>query len=200
MRESSDSQTSLSLLNRLRHAPTDEAAWGEFVQRYGPRILGWCRRWRLQEADASDVTQAVLMKMVGNIDRFDAERGRFRAWLKTIAHHAWYDLVTSRGHKLKKGGDTLSEQLESEEARDDLATQLEAAWDHELLQIASARVRLRVKPATWSAFEQTAVLRRSGQDVADELSLSVASVYKARSNVTKMLEEEVAKLEEPGSA
>lgn len=35
--------TSATLLGRLRRAPADAAAWREFVDRYGPQILGWCQ-------------------------------------------------------------------------------------------------------------------------------------------------------------
>ena len=52
MDSSSDSRTSPTLLAWLQRAPTDQAAWGEFVERYGTRIYGWCRQWKLQEADA----------------------------------------------------------------------------------------------------------------------------------------------------
>jgi hypothetical protein len=38
------STTDVTLLGRLRDDPTDQAAWGDFVARYGPQILRWCRR------------------------------------------------------------------------------------------------------------------------------------------------------------
>ena len=45
-------KTSPTLLGRLRRDPKDQAAWSEFVARYGPRIRRWCHGWGLQEADA----------------------------------------------------------------------------------------------------------------------------------------------------
>ena len=83
-------KTSLTLLDRLRRDPKDQAAWSEFVARYGPRILRWCRGWGLQESDAQDVTQDVLLKLNGLMARFVYDpSGSFRGWLKTLAHHAW---------------------------------------------------------------------------------------------------------------
>ena len=35
-------KTSLTLLGRLRRDPKDQAAWSDFIARYGPRILRWC--------------------------------------------------------------------------------------------------------------------------------------------------------------
>ena len=59
----SESRTSSTLLGRLRRDPTDQDAWGEFVNRYGPQIYGWCRKRGLQDADAQDVAQTVLVKL-----------------------------------------------------------------------------------------------------------------------------------------
>ena len=41
----------------------DAAAWGEFVRRYGGLIYRWCRQRRLQDADAQDVTQTILLRV-----------------------------------------------------------------------------------------------------------------------------------------
>jgi hypothetical protein len=38
--------TRVTLLARLRQDPTDQAAWGEFVERYGRHIYRWCREWK----------------------------------------------------------------------------------------------------------------------------------------------------------
>jgi RNA polymerase sigma factor (sigma-70 family) len=188
--------TSLSLLKKLKVQPTDEHAWREFIERYGAKILGWCRSWGLQDADAADVTQTVLLRLARNIQRYDEHRGSFRAWLKTVSHHAWYDLIKTRGHQVIKGGEAMERRLNSEHARDDLTRQLESAWDEELLELASDRVRLRVHPNTWKAFELVAMESVPGQEAADRLGLRISSVYRARSVVLKMLREEAQSLEQ----
>src|SRR4051794_25181714 len=68
--ETIDPATSASLLIRLQQAPADQDAWLEFLRRYGPRIHNWCRRWGLQEADAQDVTQNVLLKLTRAMQAF----------------------------------------------------------------------------------------------------------------------------------
>ncbi len=47
--ESAD-PTSATLLDRVGLGPGDHVAWARFVDLYGSRIRGWCRRWGLQEA------------------------------------------------------------------------------------------------------------------------------------------------------
>ena len=87
MRDAPDLRTSASLLGRLRHQPTDQEAWSEFVDRYGEKIYGWCRRWHLQDADAKDVTQAVLASLCIKMRTFSYDPGlSFRGWLRTLTH------------------------------------------------------------------------------------------------------------------
>jgi DNA-directed RNA polymerase specialized sigma24 family protein len=66
-----------------------------------------------------------------------------------------------------------------------------------MLEEAEALVRQRVEPHTWEAFRLTAVEGLSGADAATRLGLNVATVFKAKSKVQKMLQEEIARLEEP---
>jgi RNA polymerase sigma-70 factor (ECF subfamily) len=76
-------RTSVTLLGRLKQCPHDEAAWTLFVKRYGPVILGWARKWKLQKADAEEVTQNVLLKLMTELKQFEynPDRGRFRGFL-----------------------------------------------------------------------------------------------------------------------
>jgi RNA polymerase sigma-70 factor (ECF subfamily) len=189
--------TSPTLLGRLGRVPADQAAWGEFAERYGRKIYGWCRHWQLQEADAEDVTQQVLLKLAHKMRTFRYDPAKsFRAWLKTVAHHAWRDFVESRNRPGAGSGDTgLLEQLHTVRARDALVEELDAEFVRELLEEAMARVRLRVQPHTWQAFHLLAVEGRSGAEAAERLGMKVATVFVARSKVQKMIAEEVRKLE-----
>jgi RNA polymerase sigma-70 factor (ECF subfamily) len=191
----SNHTTSTTLLVRLQQSPSDDAAWAEFVETYGPRIQGWCRRWGLQEADSQDVAQTVLLKLMQAMQAFRYDpRQRFRAWLKTVTHHAWQDLLRSR-RRLAAMGEAEDDPLESLEARDDLAAHIEGAYEQELLDEAVMRVRPRVQPQTWEAFCLTTYEGLSGAEVASRLGIPVTSVYKAKSNLRKLLEAEVRSLE-----
>jgi RNA polymerase sigma-70 factor (ECF subfamily) len=190
------SVTSVTLLMRLQQTPADQGAWAEFVARYGHRIKGWCRRWGLQEADAQDVTQIVLLKLVRALQAFRYDPAqRFRGWLKTVTHHAWQDLLRSRRRSAQGAEPMAEDPLETLAARDDLASRLEGAYEQELLDQALARVRVRLRPHTWEAFHLTAFDGLSGAEAAARLGMPVIAVYKAKSNVRKLLEAEVRYLE-----
>jgi RNA polymerase sigma-70 factor (ECF subfamily) len=189
--------TSASLLAQLRQEVASEAAWGELVRRYGPLIRSWCWQWRLQEADAEDVTQDVLAKLADRMRTFTYDPSRsFRSYLKTLARYAWCDFL--QAHKRPGAGSGDSEvmrALESAEAGEDLVQRLNEQFDQELLAEAQARVQKRVAPHTWEAFLLTAVEGLSGAEAAGRLGIKVATVFQARSKVQKMLQEEVARLE-----
>jgi RNA polymerase sigma factor (sigma-70 family) len=198
------SNTNMSLLLRLGHDPSDQAAWEEFVDRYGAKMHAWCRAWGLQEADAQDVTQAVLAKLAVLLRRFSYDRSQsFRGWLRTLVHNAcrdfWADRRRSIGAVARGAADEV-ELIQTVEARDDLARRLEAEFDLELLEEAQRRVRRRVAPRTWEAYRLTAIEGLSGAEAAGRLGMKVAAVFVSRSHMTRQLQCEVKALESQAEA
>lgn len=197
MGSTNDSGTRVSLLGRLRRDPTSPAAWEEFVEHYGVRIYGWCRKWNLQEADAQDVTQNVLLKLAQKLKEFNYDPARsFRAWLKTVTRNALSDFVDGwQRPDVGSGNSQVASMLTSVAVREDLIKHLEDEFDRELLETATQRVRLRVAPQTWEAFRLTALEGLSGAEAAARIPMQVAQVFVAKRRVQKMLQEEVASLE-----
>lgn len=197
MDEASGLRTRASLLGRLRQQPTDQAAWKEFVARYGPRIYDWCLKWHLQPSDAEDVTQNVLLNLARKMQSFAYDPSlSFRAWLKTVTHHALSDFLASRKiGDVGGGGDQQLECLAKLETSADLQLTLEAEFDHELLEEALARVQLRVSAQRWQAFRLTVLEGLPGAEAAQQLGMKVATVYTAKGKVQKMVQDEIRKLE-----
>jgi RNA polymerase sigma-70 factor (ECF subfamily) len=189
--------TRVTLLARLRQEPTDQAAWDAFVERYGRHIYRWCRQWKLQDADAEDVTQDILVKLAQKLRDFAYDPSRnFRGWLKTLAYHAWRDFVDGpRRAQAVAGDDRAWELMQTLEAREDLIRKLQEGFDHEILEAAKVRVRLRVAPHTWEAFRLVALEGLPVAEVAAKVQMQVTMVYVAKSKVQKMLQEEIRKLE-----
>jgi RNA polymerase sigma-70 factor (ECF subfamily) len=194
----SESRTGTTL-QVLLHDPTNPAAWKGFVERYVPKIYSWCRKWRLQEADAENVTQEVLTRLAQKLHHFpyDSGKGTFRGWLKTLTHHAWHDY---REHQQRAGagsGDTgVLQWLQTVEARDDLVKELKEAYERELWEAAQARVQLEVSRRDWQIFTDLVKDGRKGTVVAAEHRLTVAAVYMVRSRVQQKLKAAVQQLEE----
>jgi RNA polymerase sigma factor (sigma-70 family) len=200
MPEPESSITNASLLLRLGHHPSDQAAWEEFVNRYGAKIYSWCRAWRLQDADARDVTQAVLAKLAVRLRGFAYNpEQKFRGWLRTLVKNACRDCMAERRRTIgavARGVAGQADLIQTVEARDDLARRLEAEFDLELLEEAERRVRQRAAPQTWEAYRLTAIEGLSGADAAARLGMKVAAVFVSRSHVIKRLQSEVRALED----
>jgi RNA polymerase sigma-70 factor (ECF subfamily) len=195
MADDSALNTSATMLSRVRD-PADREAWDEFVARYGPRIRQWCRRWKLQDADVEDVTQDVLLRLAQKLRdfRYDPTRS-FRAWLKTVTHHAWRNFVDSQRKGVGSGDTAILAMLNAVEAPDSLVEHLDEEFERELTEEAMVRVRARVAPHTWEAFRLLVFDQLSGAEVAPRVNMQIAMVYVARSKVQKMLREEILKLQ-----
>jgi len=147
----------------------------------------------MQEADAEDLTQGLLVKIPTKMRSFhyDPKAGSFRAWLKTVVRHSLSDFLRSRARE----GKTSYALLESVEAEQDLIKELDERFERELLEEAMARVELRVSPATWQAFHRTAIENQSGKEAATALKIPVAHVYVYKQRVQDMLKEEIRLLQ-----
>jgi RNA polymerase sigma-70 factor (ECF subfamily) len=186
-----------SVLLAVRKDQDDPQAWSAFVDRYGPKVYAWCCQWRLQPADAEDVTQEVLAKLVQKLrTSYDPAKGSFRGWLKTLTRHAWSDyLATQRSATVGSGDSDVVERLHSLEARDDLLQALAEVFDLELLAEAQTRVKTQVQPRDWEIFQQLAIEGRSGPDVAREHGMKPSAVLTVRSRVQEKLRQQIQRLE-----
>jgi len=197
----SNTQTSYTLLTRIRDV-SDQQAWEEFVECYAPKIFLWCRRFHLQESDAADITQEVLVKLVSAMQSFvyDPVRGSFRGWLKTITTNAVRDLGRTWKRDQRTHGDVrlapLLESLEDPEAVRALEEVIEGGHRQQVLQEAETQVALRVQSRTWKAYQLTAVEERPAAQVARDLQMRISEVYVAKSRVMKMLRETIIRLED----
>lgn len=187
--------TSPTLLGRLSRDPYDQVAWSQFARSYGPPIYNWCCRRGLQEADSQDITQNVLLKLAEKMRAFRYDPARsFRAWLKTVTHHAVSDFLMSK-KELRLDGDLETRQGKDLSAEQQLIRVLEEEHERAILEEAMLHVRLKAEPQKWEAFRLLALEGLSGGEVAARLGMSLAAVYLARSSVQKRLRREVRKLQ-----
>jgi RNA polymerase sigma-70 factor (ECF subfamily) len=195
-----------SLLLQLRNGCAEDA-WGTFVALYAPLVFRYCRLRGLQDADAEDVTQEVLLKV--RHFEYDPERGRFRGWLATVTGHAiervWRQ-ANRNGRPL--GGDGFDRLGYQAAAADDLD------WDRlfnaRVLEMALERIRPEFRPDEWQAFLAVALRVEGGADdrrwvwgaasaageVARAAGQPVEWVYKVKHKAFRRLREEVRYLAE----
>lgn len=197
--------TSASLFGQLFHPSSSAGAWQTFLHRYQPAITAWCRQQGLQEADAQEVTSEVLLSLARSLPsfRYDPQR-RFRAYLRTMVHHAVVNFWRERAGRpgVQGSGDSVvAEQLAQvpvgmEELVEQIDERVQA--DLRLAERASQRVQQEVLASTWQAFWQTIVEGQPVREVAERLGLSVTGVYVARKRVADRLRQAAAELQARG--
>jgi RNA polymerase sigma-70 factor (ECF subfamily) len=192
--------TRASLLLRLCNSE-DHEAWIEFVTLYEPVIYRFLRRRGLQDADARDVMQELLLTVSRSIGRWDPtkDRGSFRGWLRRIARNLVINWLKQRGrHMGATGGSDLQAMLEMVPAANEPDT---VEFDRELRRAlfhrASERVRGEVQAATWQAFWETAIVGTPSADAAKKLGMTVGAVRVAKCRVLARLQAAVRESENP---
>ena len=113
-------ETRASLLLQLQ-AEVDHNAWREFVVLYRPIIYRLACKHGLQDADAQDLAQQVLMSIAGSIDRWqkNTESVRFRHWLRRVAKNAILNALTRKPRDLAIGGTSVQGYLKEQAQEDD---------------------------------------------------------------------------------
>ena len=179
--------THASLVDRLRQ-PSSAEAWDRFVQLYGPLLLHWARKLGLQNEDAADLVQDVLVVLVRKMPEFQYQPDRtFRGWMRTVLLNKWRD----RPHRgpaapldsgIQPVAPVESDELEEREYR---------------LYVVGRALKLMsgdFEPATWRACWETVVAGRPAAEVAAELGITVNAVYLAKSRVLGRLRRDLAGL------
>ncbi|GAB5402264.1 MAG: sigma-70 family RNA polymerase sigma factor [Aureliella sp.] len=192
-------ETRVSLILKLAE-PSNVQAWQEFAEIYTPMLLDAARRKGLQPADCEDVAQEILFGVARSVERFkpDEQRARFRTWLWRIARNLIADFIAGDRRRIPLvQGDSWIEAASSR-AHWQLTSAQREELEHDLrsslYRAAAARVRRRLAPATWAAFEATAILGRPAAEVSESTGLSIGAVYVARSRAMKLLAQEVERL------
>ena len=187
------SETSLSLLDRLRLQP-DTESWRRLVDLYTPLIQAWLHHHGISSADADDLTQDVMTVVVRELPQFkhNHRHGAFRSWLRAITANRLRVLWRSRHtHPLATGDSDFQKMLDELE---DPASNLSRLWDRQHDQHVARRlmdlVQPQFEPATWIAFRRVLDGVKAAVAAA-ELNISVNAVLLAKSRVLSRLRQEI---------
>ena len=193
-------ETRTSLIAQLG-SPEDREAWDQFVIMYRPVIYRMARRRGMQDADAQDLVQAVLMRVAGAIQGWEksSPETKFRHWLRRVARNA---IATAFSRQPKDGGVGGSEMLDLLAEHPATAADIERELLKESMREKYLRAALVVKAdvdsESWRAFELTVVNGQPSEEVAKLLGKSMGAIYAARSRIMRRLREQVQRLQESG--
>lgn len=201
MDEQAASQTGSSLFDVQRN-PLDATARARFAVRYRPKIYGWARGCGLSEADADDVAQELLLKLLDGIRTYDPNKGKFRNWLKVATRNTTRDFrACERRARSPATDEKLRAILARPEASEALDRLTDAMFDQETFRIACQRVQMQASREAWQAFRRRAFEDVPVATVARDLDMTEAAVCQACYRIKNQLREEIRRLDEgPASA
>jgi RNA polymerase sigma factor (sigma-70 family) len=190
-------ETSISLLDRACGESGTES-WERLASIYTPLLRVWMRKFQLQDSDAEDIVQEVLLTVSRELLSFEhtGRTGAFRSWLRTILTHRVKSFWKSRNRGPNaKGGSSLLEQLHELEDETSNASRIwDAQHDEHVLARLLEQIRPRFQETTWDAFRRQMYRNEKGRDVARELGISLKAVQLAKSRVLNALRVEAAGL------
>ncbi len=178
--------TPASLLQRLRLPEPPAADWERFVRLYTPLLHAWAVRAGLQEADAADLVQDVLVHLMRKLPGFEYDPARgFRGWLHTVMLNKWRETMRRKAPVIATVAEPAAPPEEPFE---------EAEHRKYLLGRALHLMKTDFQENTWRVFWMTAVEGVAVPEAAARLKVSVKAVYLARARVLRRLREELAGL------
>jgi RNA polymerase sigma factor (sigma-70 family) len=187
-------ETRPSLLLRMKDV-RDQQAWSEFHQIYQPLIVRLIVQRGLQDVDAHEVAQEVLIAVSKSIGRWESDpaRGSFRGWLSRISRNLVVNFLIRRSrHPRGSGNSDFVRWLDEVPAADEGESQtFDLERRRQIFLWASSEIQMEFHDKHWQAFWQTSVEGREIAEVAQEFGLSAGALYVARSRIMKRLREKV---------
>jgi RNA polymerase sigma-70 factor (ECF subfamily) len=189
---------SSTLLEQLRLRRPD--AWERFVRLYSPVIFRWCFKGGLSAEDAADVLQDTLASVMLHLSDFERSgpRSSFTAWLATITRNKIRDYYRRKQGKAEARGGTTAHMHLAEIPTPGEFSEESICPDGRTSAILSQRalesIRAEFEPRTWNAFWRTTVEDHAPAHVAEDLGMSVAAVYMAKSRILARLRHVLSEL------
>jgi RNA polymerase sigma-70 factor (ECF subfamily) len=175
-----------SLLSRVRDV-SDDAAWREFDERYRELIFRYCRRCELSAADAEDIRQIVMVRLMRILPgfRYDPARGRFHDYLYRVTRTAiadFRDCPDARNRAVLADG--LAEERAA--AKD---VEVDPAWEQEWQALAA--VRQTSDERSVAVFERL-LAGTSIEQAAKEFEMSTDAVHKVKQRMRDRVQHTIA--------
>jgi len=183
--------TSISLLDLLQQKEEDHDAWKRMLSIYQPLIEKWLKRFGAPSDDLNDLSQNILTVVVRKLPDFQhaGREGAFRSWVRNITRNCLLEFWRAKKiQPIATGKTSFQEslnQLESDNS--ELSQQWNREYDQQVLASLLHQIEVEFRPATWQAFKRVSVDGAKPADVAQELGVTVNSVFIAKSRVMSRL-------------
>ena len=191
--------TRQSLLSRLKDW-NDQESWKVFFETYWKLIYKAAIKAGLNDAEAQDVVQETVISVFKSMPGFeyDAKKGSFKGWLLQLTRWRIADQLRKRlpiGEYLERNTRTSTKTKEFEGILDPVSHSLEALWDEEwennLLEAAIERVKKKVDPKLYQAFDLYVFKKWPVLKVALTLKINPGKVYLTKHRMSNLIKKEI---------
>lgn len=189
--------TRYSLITRLADA-ADQDAWAEFESVYRPVVYHAARAHGLQDADAQDLVQQVMISIARALKQrpHDDQRAKFRTWLFSVTRNAIINSVQRRPSDCGTGDTDQIKRLQSVPNPVDDSAVIESEYKRAVFNWAAGKIKQEFSEETWQAFWFTMIDGMSCEQAAAKLGKEVGSIYAARSRIVRRLKKKVEEFDE----
>jgi len=184
--------TTQSFLDQL--AAHDNDAWSSFLNVYGAAIHEYCLRRGLQDSEANDVRQDVLLAVEQQLvtGKHDPNKGSFRGWIFGVSRNLINQNIRKRNRLIATGNSKILNKLdELEAAKPELSGEFEFEYRRQLFKWAAELVKRRINDSSWQAFWRTTIDGKPPNEVAEDLGMTVGAVYTAKCRVIAHLQKQL---------
>jgi len=178
--------------------PANREAWEQFTAIYRPVIYRLARTRGMQDADADDLAQQVLLAVGRAIPDWQSnkQQSRFRHWLHRITKNAILNALTRTPKDPAVGGSGFMNLIHGVSKPDNIELQLELEYRRQVYRQAAEIVRNAVQEQTWRVFMMTIIEGQSTESVARQMSTTIGNVHAIRSRVMRRLQIAVKDIQE----
>ena len=193
-----DDATPISLWDRVLDGET--AAWSNLVDVWTPCVIEHCRRKGIQQADAGDVVQQVMIRVFRFRDNFSRskEGHRLKAWLLMIIQQVIADYYRQfAGKNNAVGGSEIADRFANEPeiiSIDDVDQSQDlfdpGLWMAQTLEI----IQREVTDQTWQIFKLFKIDNLTAKEVGERFNMKETTVRQRAHSVTQRIKREAAGL------
>lgn len=157
--------------------------WDEFVNTFTLLIRCWCKRWSTPPSEIDDVIQEVFLEVLA-CRRFEYRNAlAVMAWVRTVS---WRCHCRALRKRLRVKCDVLNDSNMDQFATS-FVDEHECLAQREILNRVIEEVKIRVAPTKLLVLERTVVGNDRPSKVAEELGISLDTLYVIRSRIRKLM-------------
>lgn len=193
--DNSNDFTKVTLLMRLKNSQ-DEKSWDEFYFYYAPYVKNLVRQFNLPEADVSDVTQLILVRVWKSLSHFtyDKSKGLFRSWLAAISRNATINYLDSKSNRNNRQNVPLEDQEFNSFVSPEVEEISEKEWRRHISSLAWDNIKKDLSDRMRLSFTRS--LDGVDKDIiAAELDVEPNTVQVYKQRVANKLCKEINRLE-----